>query len=281
MRWCIRCFERLGLSLWLLAGAALAQAPDYDAISEPDGEVATKQQEAALVALVQNPIQLEAVYSDASKGNVRATHVWQQVEATFRASGLKLAEIATAPECLVMAYRELSKRCVPGWSFLDFLGKDGPGANRLREVTFRSFAIRARERGLENRLILSAANGLIAIGVAATILREAEVAANAAQASHELIVSSRGTAIEKAVIDRWAKGTFESVADSIEYHFTKHGSGRTLQKYTEDAVQFFQKNKGQAQWGKWNPSWEPSYRLKIGNQGGYYTTDGRVLSYWD
>lgn len=281
MRTRIRCFERLCLWVWLLAGSALAQAPNYDAFSERDGEVATEQQEVALIALVRNPVQLESVYSDASKGDVRATHVWQQVEGTFLASGVKLAEISSAPECLAMAYRELSTKCIPGWSFLDFLAKDKPGSDRLREVVFRAFAIRARERGMENRLILSAANGLIAIGVAAAILREAQAAANAAQVSNEIVLSSSGTAIEKTITQHWAKGTFESVADSVEYHFSKHGSGRPLWQYTEDAVQFFQKNKGQAQWGRWNPSWEPSYRLKIGKQGGYYTADGHVLSYWD
>lgn len=263
---------RAGVMLVTLAGSVAAQTPNYDAFSERDGEIATQQQEVAAFELVKNAAQLEAVYSDAAKGNVRAQHVWQQLEATFTATGTRLGEQVTRPGCLVMGYRELSKECVPGWSFLDFLAKDRPGANRLREITFRAFAVRARQRGLENQLIISAASGLIAIGVAGAILREAEVAAN---------VPSRGTAIEKAVADRWAKGTFNSVADSIEYHFSKHGNGRTLQQYTEDAVRFFQENKGQAQWGRWNPNWEPSYRLKVGNRGGYYTADGQVLSYWD
>lgn len=71
------------------------------------------------------------------------------------------------------------------------------------------------------------------------------------------------------------------VADSIRYHLSKHGNGRTLQKYTEDAIEFFERNKARAEWGRWNPNWEPSYRLKVGNQGGYYTADGSVLSCWD
>jgi hypothetical protein len=95
------------------------------------------------------------------------------------------------------------------------------------------------------------------------------------------IVSAKGTAVEGAIADRWAKGTFGNVVDSMEYHFAKHGGGRTLQQYTDDAVRFFQQNKGQAQWGKWNPNWEPAYRLKVGNQGGYFTSEGRVLTYWD
>lgn len=95
------------------------------------------------------------------------------------------------------------------------------------------------------------------------------------------LVSPRGTVVERAIVDRWAKGTFGNVVDSIEYHFSKHGGGRSLQEYTDDAVRFFEQNKGQAQWGRWNPNWEPSFRLKIGDRGGYFTGDGRVLTYWD
>lgn len=46
-------------------------------------------------------------------------------------------------------------------------------------------------------------------------------------------------------------------------------------------MKFWGANKAQAQWGEWNPKWEPSYQLKVGLQGGYYTADGRILTYWD
>ena len=95
------------------------------------------------------------------------------------------------------------------------------------------------------------------------------------------IVSPKGTAVESAIAAKWGKGTFENVVDSLEYHFTKHGAGRSLQQYTDDALQFFEKNKGQAEWGQWNPKWKPSFKLKIGDKGGYFTADGRVLTYWD
>jgi hypothetical protein len=85
--------------------------------------------------------------------------------------------------------------------------------------------------------------------------------------------------IETAITRHWAQGTFGNVTSSIEYHYAKHGAGRTVAKYTDDAVEFFQKHKGQAQWGTWNPNWPPSYRLKIGPQGGYFTADGRILTY--
>jgi hypothetical protein len=116
------------------------------------------------VALVRNPEQLEAVHSDAAQGNARAKRVWQELEASFSSSGVELAERATRPGCLVPVYRELSGSCRPDWSFLDFLAKDKPGASQLRKVVFDAFAARARERGLENQAILSAASSLLAVG---------------------------------------------------------------------------------------------------------------------
>jgi hypothetical protein len=71
------------------------------------------------------------------------------------------------------------------------------------------------------------------------------------------------------------------VQQSITYHYQRHGNGRTLQQYTDAAVRFFEQNKAQAQWGQWNPNWAPSFRLKVGSQAGYYTKDGRILTYWD
>jgi RHS repeat-associated protein len=87
--------------------------------------------------------------------------------------------------------------------------------------------------------------------------------------------------IERSIAGRWARGTFATAADSIAYHFAKHGGARTLGQYTDDGARFFAENRGLAQWGKWNPRWEESFRLKLGEQGGYFTADGRILSYWD
>ncbi len=79
---------------------------------------------------------------------------------------------------------------------------------------------------------------------------------------------------------KWARGTFASEQESINRHYLKHGAGRTLEEYTNDALKFWETNKGEAQWGRWNPKWEPSYRLEVGSEKGYYTADGRILSYW-
>jgi hypothetical protein len=96
-----------------------------------------------------------------------------------------------------------------------------------------------------------------------------------------MLVSPKGVIVEKTVADSWAKGTFENAVDSLEYHFRKHGGGRTRQQYTFDALRFFHKHKESAQWGKWNPSWNEAFRLKIGTARGYFTPGGRILSFWD
>jgi len=151
------------LVAWGFGLTAQAGAPDYDAFSEPDGAIVTEHQQAALIALVRSPEQLEAVYADAAKGNERAKHVWQQLEATFTAAGEGVADRATRPGCLVPGYRELSRSCIPDWSFLSFLAQDRPGAARLRRAIFAAFAARARANGLENQIVLSVVNGLVSV----------------------------------------------------------------------------------------------------------------------
>jgi hypothetical protein len=79
----------------------------------------------------------------------------------------------------------------------------------------------------------------------------------------------------------WAKGTWPDKLQSMNYHLKKHGGGRTLGQYTADAQSLWNSNRNLAQWGQWNPQWQPSFRLKVGGQGGYYTQDGQILTYWD
>jgi hypothetical protein len=100
--------------------------------------------------------------------------VIEQLEATLAASGRKLAEQTTGPDCLAPVAHELNKRCHPKWEFLDFLSEEKPGAVKLRSAIFRTFAVRARERGLENQLILSVVNGLLSVALASSILATIE-----------------------------------------------------------------------------------------------------------
>jgi len=45
---------------------------------------------------------------------------------------------------------------------------------KLRSAIFRAFAVRARERGLENQLILSVVNGLLSVALASSVLATIE-----------------------------------------------------------------------------------------------------------
>jgi len=160
------------LALW--CGTAFAGGPNYDAFSEADGYIGTEAQERAAWAMLHDPEQVEALYADAAKGNERAAHVIEQLEATLAASGRKLAEQTTGPDCLVPVAHELNKRCHPKWEFLSFLSEERPGAVKLRSAIFRAFAVRARERGLENQLILSVVNGLLSVALASSVLATIE-----------------------------------------------------------------------------------------------------------
>ncbi len=84
-----------------------------------------------------------------------------------------------------------------------------------------------------------------------------------------------------AVWRAWNRGTFSTKLDSIMYHWQKHGKGRDLVQYTSDALQFWNTHRAAAVWGQWRPTWAPSFRLRIGWQGGYFTANGEILTYWD
>ncbi|HXC25379.1 MAG TPA: hypothetical protein VNU46_05640, partial [Gemmatimonadaceae bacterium] len=79
----------------------------------------------------------------------------------------------------------------------------------------------------------------------------------------------------------WYRGTFADAEASAEWHLAKHGMGKTLDQYTQDALNFFQENESQAQ----------SITLKDGTQGlrirtpgggpgGIFTPDGRIVTFW-
>ncbi|HYV49768.1 MAG TPA: DUF4258 domain-containing protein [Myxococcaceae bacterium] len=176
----------VGWILWSLAPQALAQAPDYDALSDRDGNITTAAQGKALFEVLQRPGQLEALYSDAQAGNHCAKRIFRELETSyFPDTGRELAELISRPPCLAPVLRELSGWCVPQWSFIDFLSKDKPGGVKLRKALFDGFEERARQRRLENQLIVSAMSAVIGVGVATSAL-EAGSTANTLRASPSL-----------------------------------------------------------------------------------------------
>lgn len=155
----------------------LAGAPNYDAFSDRDGNITTERQGRALFQLLQDSGQVEALFADAEAGNPRAKKIVRELESSyFPDTGRELADLVSRPPCLLPAVRELSGWCVPNWAFIDFLKADKPGGARLRKALFQGFEERARERHLENQLILSAMNAVVGVSVAASAIRSAEVA---------------------------------------------------------------------------------------------------------
>jgi hypothetical protein len=78
----------------------------------------------------------------------------------------------------------------------------------------------------------------------------------------------------KELMQRWNRGTFETVADSIRYHHESHGGGRDVWQYLRAATNF---NKRGAR-RRWLP--DGRTRWKKGN-GEFLieTQDGKIVSY--
>ena len=99
---------------------------------------------------------------------------------------------------------------------------------------------------------------------------------------HNAFICGKGGTVDKDLADKWNPGSFSDQTENLSYHLAKHGDGRTLEQYTQDAEDFFNNNRSSAQWGQWNPNWQPLFRLKLpGIGGGYFDGQGRILTYWD
>ena len=64
------------------------------------------------------------------------------------------------------------------------------------------------------------------------------------------------------------------------YHVAGHGKGRSAGDYTKDAMTFFEQNKSLGiPWTLKDGT--PGIKIKIGKTGGYWTQDGRLVTFWD
>lgn len=119
---------------------------------------------------------------------------------------------------------------------------------------------------------------------------KASRAAKAVETTAEVGINAAKTSMGSGefLFNTWHKGTFANRTQSVMYHVGKHGNGRTAVQYTEDAMSFFNKNKGLGQ----------NMILKDGTQGikvqtkqiindktqrvgGYWTADGKLVTFWD
>jgi hypothetical protein len=163
---------RRAILLLMIAGLACAQnknlpevetpppAFDYALCSDAEGNL--KQVDLA-VWLMRRPRHLEQVYADAQQRVPRAVRLMSHVERVARLVGNEVAENATSAPCLAAP-----NGCQFDMAFLDqvFLGSDEPGAKRVKEVLLESFVERTRQRGVQQKLVLSIAEALLAGGVA-------------------------------------------------------------------------------------------------------------------
>jgi len=100
----------------------------------------------------------------------------------------------------------------------------------------------------------------------------------------DFVATSNGLVVKATTAEKWHKGTFSDILDSMEYHQIRHAKGRTIDKYTDDAMNFYNNNKhlGQPMTLK-----DGTQGIKIqtgtGNNkvGGYWTNDGKLVTFWD
>ena len=98
-----------------------------------------------------------------------------------------------------------------------------------------------------------------------------------------------GSANGRYLADNWHQGTFPNRTQTVSYHLAKHGKGRSATEYTRDAMDFFQKNR---HLGQDVILRDGSAGIKIQTKvsmpgqktqkiGGYWTSDGRLVTFWD
>ena len=97
---------------------------------------------------------------------------------------------------------------------------------------------------------------------------------------------SRSVQVAKAA-KAWSPGTGKSRFSSMKYHYNKHAvkegffKNNNIVKYTKDALKFSRNNKSVMKYTynhKYgNASWYFNY---IKGSGGYYTSSGKILSFW-
>lgn len=105
------------------------------------------------------------------------------------------------------------------------------------------------------------------------------------RAPEALTATQRG----RYLLDNWHPATFPNRTQSVNYHLARHGNGRTAFEYTRDAQNFFSQNRGLATQvtlrdGTAGLRIQTKVPVPGGgtrNVGGYWTTDGRLVTFWD
>jgi hypothetical protein len=147
------------------------------------------------VLLVRRPKHLEQVYAllhakdSTAPDRAQAGKLFGSIEAEFKNTGVYVANQVVSLRCAAVELPD----CVPKWSFItELLGPgDGPGSRRLRQALADSFETTARQRGMENTLVLATVNVLLTRGMLKSALGNVAAAeARAALAEHRAMVES-------------------------------------------------------------------------------------------
>jgi hypothetical protein len=149
------------------------------------------------VLLVRRPKHLEHVYAHSraedkeEPGSAQAVQLFGIIEAEFKDAGVYVANQVVSLRCAAVELPD----CVPRWSFIDeLLGPgDGPGSRRLRQALADSFEKTARQRGMENTLVLATVNVLLTRGMLKSALGNVAAAeVRAVRAEHRTMVEGPG-----------------------------------------------------------------------------------------
>ena len=223
---------RRGVFLLLLMGAGCS-LDELDVRPEPPGDVPAFTYElycdgqgrfaydGAALKLVRRLAHLERVYADERRGDARAAELVRELEEWFARTGGVVADTTTRPACLPLP--ELTPECQPNWQFLTTLLGATREADRLREVVAHAYAVRARERGVKNRVIVAGINLLMAGGMATGLMTKAAAAEARAAAP----------AIEAKSVDGLAAGGEAAAAEGVRPLVYGPGAERALAKTAE------------------------------------------------
>ncbi len=133
----------------------VAPAFDYSLYSDDAGHL---KGERSAALLVYRSSHLERVYADAQSGNQRAQALVKQLEATFHATGTKVAAMSEGLACPALPV------CAVKWQFLDELVPSrGEGGTRLREQLADGFVREARKQRVSN-VAYAAALSVLLVG---------------------------------------------------------------------------------------------------------------------
>jgi hypothetical protein len=171
----------------------VAPAFDYGLYSDDEGQL---KGERAAVLLVHRSSHLERVYADAQSGNQRAQALVRQLEATFHATGAKVAAMSEGLACPALP------ACAVKWQFLDELVPSrGEGGTRLREQLADGFVREARKQQVSNVAYAAALNVLL-VGSLWEVASSAGAGARVAASEARVGVAEAGQVGSEAALER-------------------------------------------------------------------------------